>query len=109
MIAVLFLGLSISIYHNGNRSMEINQTEKISTLQIFANLSTVITVLSGFFLYGKTSYTTLGIVLLCGAIVFFSQFDGHTFHPPQEWKKIVTTYGVGAIQSLIIVWLIGKI
>jgi hypothetical protein len=65
LVGLVFLGLAVSIYHNGNRVMEINKTEKISTLQIFGNISTIITVIAGFLLYGKTSLITLGIVLLC--------------------------------------------
>jgi hypothetical protein len=109
LVGLVFLGLAVSIYHNGNRVMEINKTEKISTLQIFGNISTIITVIAGFLLYGKTSLITLGIVLLCWIILFASQFEGKTFHPPAEWKKIVMTYTVGAINSLLIVWLISQL
>ena len=52
---VVFLGLAVSIYHNGNRIMEINRTEKLSTLQLFGNVSTFITIIAGFFIYGNTS------------------------------------------------------
>jgi hypothetical protein len=62
---VVFLGLTISTYHNGNKMMEINRTEKLSTLQLFGNVSTFITIIAGFFIYGNTSLATLAIVLVC--------------------------------------------
>ena len=103
---VVFLGLAVSIYHNGNRIMEINRSEKLSTLQLFGNISTFITIIAGFFIYGNTSWITLGIVLLCGIILFVSQFSDGVFHPPQAIFKIMITYTVGGINGLIIVWLI---
>lgn len=90
--------------------MSLNRNEKLSTLQIFGNIATILTIISGFFLYGKTSITTLGIAILCGAILFWTQFfDGGGFHAPKNWKPIVTTYLVGGVQSLVIVWMVGKI
>lgn len=62
---VVFLGLTISTYHNGNKMLEINRTEKLSTLQLFGNVSTFITIIAGFFIYGNTSWATLAIVLVC--------------------------------------------
>jgi len=104
-----FVALNLSIYHNGNRTMELNRSEKLSTLQIFGNIATILTIIAGFFLYGKTSLATLGIAVLCGFILFGSTcFDHGAFNPPKAWKKIVTTYTVGGLQSLAIVWIIGK-
>ena len=88
----VFAGLAISIYHNGNRIMELNRSEKLSTLQLFGNISTFITVVAGFFIYGNTSIATLGIVLLCGVILFGAQFHGGVFHPPASIVKLVVTY-----------------
>jgi hypothetical protein len=62
---VVFLGLTISTYYNGNNMLEINRTEKLSTLQLFGNVSTFITIITGFFIYGNTSWATLIIVLVC--------------------------------------------
>lgn len=110
LVIPIFLILSFSMYHNGNRIMELNRNEKLSTLQIFGNIATILTIIAGFFIYGKTSIYTLGIAILCGAILFWTQFfDMGGFHPPKAWKNIVTTYFIGGLQSLVIVWMIGKL
>lgn len=60
-------------------------------------------------MYGKTSLATLGIAVLCGGILFWTQFfDGGGFHPPKNWRPIVITYFLGGIQSLVMVWVIGE-
>jgi len=59
IVIPVFLSLSLSTYYNGNRIMELNRNEKLSTLQIFGNIATILTIVSGFFIYGKTSLTTL--------------------------------------------------
>jgi hypothetical protein len=109
-VVPVFLILAFSMFHNGNRIMELNRNEKLSTLQIFGNIATILTIVAGFFLYGKTSVYTLGIAILCGAILFGTQFfEGGGFCPPKNWKPIVTTYLIGGIQSLAIVWMVAKI
>jgi hypothetical protein len=108
-VILLFVLLSVTMHFSGNQIMELNRNEKLSTLQIFGNITTILTLIFGFFLYGKTSLATLGIAVLCGIILFGTQFfNGGGFHPPQNWKLIVVVYTIIGIQSLAIVWMIGK-
>ena len=107
---LVFICLSSSLYYNGSTSMKLNKTEKLSTLQIFGNITTILTIIVGFFLYGKTSVATLCIAILCGLILFGTQFFGSgKFHPPKAWKEILSFYLLASINSLVIVWLIGEI
>lgn len=46
IVILVFLILSFSMYHNGNQMMHLNRNEKLSTLQIFGNIATILTIIS---------------------------------------------------------------
>lgn len=91
ILAILVISI-IALQWNGQHLTEINSKEKISTVQIFGNLRTAFVLIAGFILFGDTSWITLGIVFICVGIIFASQFEGKTFSPPKEWKKMTFAF-----------------
>ncbi len=95
---------SVAVTYAATLSQRIYKEEKMSALMPFDHLSSVITIVAAFFLFGDTPLGTLLIAVGIIAMIFVASFDFKNRHFPKNFGLIFANHGINAARSLVIAY-----